>query len=473
MSDPQDGVFVYHPLNTQTPLYGAFTDAIKRPAPHIAPALSDDDRTRLLNRYRQHMRDVVERRGLKAETALEQPFREDERALVKRFRAFFPTLVERTSLTDKAAQVAVFFPVLDCFDNRCVEIKGHTEAIFITSRALDAIELFANTLSLCVQLNGLELRTMLGLEDPPPAHILLAWMTLRARDAPDIYRLDPVVGAGSRNLSARGLRDELYANEEPRWLPEAGRRAFAHHRLSLCLSWLMLRALNRLVRGAQLGGEHYLGLSCAAPAEASVLSLDSAYLATLVLSFIVLHEIGHFALGHNKVDGGAVDPVLQQIAEASARFSAENGGQGHNLIGSLTGHETAADAFALEVIDEQYRDPMLEAATLWCAVLAGSNDDCGDWVDNFAANPRGQYPGFAMRVWFLNGKFSSGRRQGRIAQEITRQAEALAAALGQDDEPAGESAEVFRKLWQIASEETGTAGGFLPKILNRLRMAWR
>jgi hypothetical protein len=473
MSDPREGVFVYHPLNTQTPLYAAFADAVKRPAPSAVSVLSDDDRTRLLNRYRQHMRDVVERRGLKADTALEEAFKEDERALVKRFHAFFPALVQHTSLTDKAARVAVFFPVLDCFDNRCVEIKGHNEAIFITSRTLDAIELFANTLSLCVQLNGLELRTMLGLEDPPPAHILLAWMTLRARDIPDVYRLDPVVGADSRNLSARSLRDELYKNHEPNWLPAAGRRAFAHHRLSLCLSWLMLRALNRLVRSAHFGGERYLGLRYAVPAARSVLSLDSEYLATLVLSFIVLHEIGHFALGHNTVDGGAVDPVLQQIAEASARFSAENGGQGHNLIGSLTGHETAADAFALEVIEEAYRDPMLEAATLWCAALAGSNDDCGDWIENFAANPRGKYPGFAMRVWFLNGKFSSGRRQGRIAQEITRQAEALAAALGQDDDAAGESAEVFRKLWQIASEETGTARRGLSKILSGLRLPWR
>src|SRR6476646_2730429 len=205
MSDPQEGVFVYHPLNTQTPLYAVFADAIKHAARSSVSALSDDDRTRLLNRYRQHMRDVVERCGLKAATTLEHTFREDERALVKRFRAFFPALVQKTSLTDKAAQVAVVFPVLDCFDNRCVEIKGHNEAIFITSRTLDAIELFANTLSLCVQLNGLELRTMLGLEDPPPAHLLLAWMTLRARDMPDVYRLDPVVGAGSRNLTTRSL----------------------------------------------------------------------------------------------------------------------------------------------------------------------------------------------------------------------------------------------------------------------------
>jgi hypothetical protein len=92
--------------------------------------------------------------------------------------------------------------------------------------------------------------------------------------------------------------------------------------------------------------------------------------------------------------------VLQQIAEASARFSAENGGQGHNLIGSLTGHETAADAFALEVIEEEHRDPMLEAATLWCAALAGSNDDCGDWVENFAANPRGKYPALPCACGF-------------------------------------------------------------------------
>src|SRR5262249_59453555 len=91
-------------------------------------------------------------------SSLGPDFKEDARALVHRSRAFWPALVGKTTLTENAERVAVFFPVVNCFDNRCIEIKGHNEAIFITSRTLDAIELFANTLSMAVLLNGLELR---------------------------------------------------------------------------------------------------------------------------------------------------------------------------------------------------------------------------------------------------------------------------------------------------------------------------
>jgi hypothetical protein len=170
------GVFIYHPLHSQTPLHELYHQSAMG-ARTLTHDLSEEDRTRLTGRYRMHMREVLARRSVSgAQEAAE--IGDDERALVKRFRAFFPALIEKTSLTDKAGRVAVFFPKLQCFDNRCIEIKGHNEAIFVTARTLDVIELFAHTLSMAVRLNGLELAAMLGLEDPPPPHVQLPWMTM-------------------------------------------------------------------------------------------------------------------------------------------------------------------------------------------------------------------------------------------------------------------------------------------------------
>jgi len=469
MSGNDGGVFVYHPLHSQTPLYSVYDTAIQGPAPKVAHTLSPDDQTRLLKRYRIHMRDVIERRGPKSGFDLEKDFKDDARDLVQRFRAFFPALLSKTTLTEHAAQAAIFFPTIECFDNRCIEIKGHNEAIFITSRTLDAIELFADTLSMCIALNGPELSALLALENPPPPHVLLAWMTMNTRPTPDVLMLDSVLGPGSRRLSEEALREELYTNERAmKWLPEANRNGWGHYRLSMALTWLMLVAINRLVRGAQLGGEHYLGVTIPRPGSTSMLSLDSRYLSTLILSFIVLHEIGHFALGHNNAAGPPVDPVLQKIVDASLAHAGETGTEAQNLIGSFVGHETAADGFALDVIENEYRDPMLEAATLWCAALAGTNDDCGDWLDHFGANPRGNYPAFSMRVWFMNGRFSEGKRKGRIAQDITRQAEALARTIRQDEQPARDSAGVFLKLWQIAEKQTSVENELLDWLQNQL-----
>src|SRR5262245_6028549 len=153
----QPGVFVYHPLNTLTSLFATYTAATNKVQGWpVAQSLSAEDRTRLVSKYRLHMCDVMERRGLNPDT-LSPNFEEDRRALVSRFRSCVPAFVEKTTLTSKAAEVAILFPAIECFDNRCVEVRGHNEAIFITSRALDVIELFANTLSMCVRLNGIEL----------------------------------------------------------------------------------------------------------------------------------------------------------------------------------------------------------------------------------------------------------------------------------------------------------------------------
>jgi len=468
MSDPaQGGVFIYHPLHKNTPMYALYAGATGSGA--AAPethALSADDRARLHKRYRLHMRDVLEKKGLQPDAVFGREMREDRRALVTRFRAFFPALLGKTTLTGKAAEVGVFFPAIDCFDSRCLEIAGHGEAVFITSRTLDVIELFANTLSMCARLNGLELRRLIGFQDPPPPYITFLWFSMEAK-ASEALLLDELISPRSGAIGRRALREQFYLKGGSDLVPRDFLRASGHAKLSLGLTWLMMRAVNDLVRGGR-DGERYLGVTSPPARVRAWLSLDANYLATLILAFIVLHEISHLALSHNRAEGSPVDPLTRALIERLTEFAAKDGGQLNIHAGQAVGHETGADGFALAVIEEKdYRDPMLEAATLWCAALAGSNEDRGDWARNVFANPMG-YPGYAMRVWYLNGKFSTGERQGAIAQQITRQAEELASALGRDTHSSADRAELFLALWKLALCETTLLGILFPSLVGRI-----
>jgi hypothetical protein len=455
-AEPGGGVFVYHPLHSNTPLYSLYEQALRPGSSPVARQLSPDDESRLISRYLLHMGDVAGRRGMdRTSIPSSAGFKEDSRPLVQHFRAFFPELGSQTTLTDTAVKVAVFFPSLECFDTRCIEIKGHHEAIFVTSRTLDAIELFADTLSLCIRLNGMEMSRMLSLEDPMPPHILLAWMTMCARGEPDVFMLDSILGPSSRGKNEKALHAEIYATGRALGaLGEEYRQGWGNYRLSMATSSLMLLAINHLVRGANQAAQGFVGATRRLPSSSSLMSMDSSYFATLILSFIVLHEIGHFALGHNKAAGSPENPQLVNLAESVVAQAEKSGDTAQNLIGTFVGHETAADGFALDVIDEQYRDPMLEAATLWCAALSGTNGDCGNWLQNFPAHALEQYPAFSMRVWFLNGKFSSGKRQGEIAKAITAQTEALARVNHEEESLTPDSARLFRNLWNIAAAQS-------------------
>jgi hypothetical protein len=451
------GIFVYHPLGAQTELFAVYTATLDDSAAAATEREVDPAaRSYFFERYARHLGG-----------ALREPppaaLVNDARPLVQRFHAFFPALLARTSLTEHAARVNVFFPVFDRFDCRCLDGRGRGEAIFITSRTLDLIELLARTLSLCVRLNGLELPAMVAADPPAGGYLLLAWMNMFMRAVPDVFGFEEIVAAAARG--AEPLREHLAAFA-PAWFSEGQRRCWGHYRVTRCLAWLMLREVNRLAGGgaAGAGGEDdgaLLAVARDGDATSLQLSLDSRYLATQILSFVVLHEIGHLALGNNALDGGPVSPVERAVAEAAVKAAEEGPGDGvvaRDLIGTAVGHETGADNFALEVTnDDDTRDVLLEAATLWCAALAGTSGGCGDWLRNHADNPTSQHPDYAMRVWYMNGRFSKGRRQGAVAQDITRQTQALAASfVAESGAPAptgAVAARAFQQLWSFAKQK--------------------
>ena len=107
-----------------------------------------------------------------------------------------------------------------------------------------------------------------------------------------------------------------------------------------------------------------------------------------------------------------------------------------------------------------YRGAMLEVATLWFTALASADRGGTDWLEKSAEGKGRAYPQYAMRVWFLNGRYSTGARQGKIAQSTTQTAEAIEASPSGADLSLEKLAPVFRALWEIGRAESGERGGF-------------
>ncbi len=443
-------VFVYHPLGPQDPLYSAFASWTQPAGQEGAPVA--DDRARLLGRYRPFA--LHRSRGGNPAVSVTIPANldEDRRELTRKFRAFFPSFLCGTDLQVLAPRIALVFPAVDVYDARCLRVDDRP-AVFVTSRMLDVIELFANTLSLCVRLNGLAAPYLLSMEDTPPEFVLLAWMALVAGDVPYITSLhDLLEGRSDGQELERALRVKLLHTRFD-WMTAEANRALSYYQLSHYLCQLMLRAAQRVVRGDGWELLEYLKVTESIPCRSS-LSVDSRYLATLILSFIVLHEVGHLVLRHNEFEPVEDWSELVEAVKREAR-EVESIVNVRDFSNTPPSYELAADNFALQVVNEQSRGPLLEAATLWCAALASTCANSLDWMDHaFVSGSTSEHPAYAMRVWYLNGRFSSGRRAGPIARTITRLAEWLGDQLSKDVPSPEQPTEVFRALWGIARQET-------------------
>ena len=175
---------------------------------------------------------------------------------------------------------------------------------------------------------------------------------------------------------------------------------------------------------------------------------------------MVLHELGHIALGHNRIDYRGTEAELA----LSERFTSdlwEAGGVERvvEFLGTQSSFELAADIFAVEVLDGSLREPMLEAASLWCAANERAHPVSGgdrfDDLKHMFGAPQ-KYPSPAVRVWYLNGRMSSGRRAGAMARQIAEAAESAGFELqlaGAPAEPARELA-VFAALWDLVEAAT-------------------
>jgi hypothetical protein len=409
-----------------------------------------------VKRYRSHV--AARLRGIASFPA---DLKEDRREIVQIFRAFFPVFLERIGAPPDRTEIPVTFPTLALFGARVAEV-GQQRGIFVTSRVLVIIELFARTMSLCARLNGLASPVLCALEDPPPPHILLAWMPLynHGLEGFTLRELLPLpLAANARQQLKRHIFTAAY------WRSEEASRAWGRHRLAAYLAQIMLASMERLLRAEVVGGEELLDIAGDLASCDEAMSMDARYLAALVLTFLVLHEHAHIAHRHNSLEPMEEDPQIKQIVEGAMQFAKDNPDTvAVDLTDSTQRFEQDADCFAIEAVPETYRGAMLEAATLWFTALASADRGGTDWLEKSAESKGRAYPQYAMRVWFLNGRYSTGARQGKIAQAITRTAEAIESSpRGVDVSPA-KLALLFRALWEIGCAESGLRGGFWRRL---------
>jgi len=439
------GTFVYHPLLPGSPLSELWLASRGRVAAELGvPSES------VARRYRVHLGARLRRAPGGEAVTLPDRLDEDDRPLVREFRAFFPAFLERCGAPPEV-DWSVHFPSVGFFDARAFE-RGGERATFVTSRVLDAVEMFARTMSMCARLSGLALGELLAAEDPPPEIVPLAWLALMQYGQPG-YTLDQVDGAFAAQDPAPLLRGDLFSSS---LRPDAA-RAISRWRLTHYLAQAMLFGLEHLVEGRI--EEPTRWLECARPpGPVDVpMTIDAAYLANLVITFIAVHEQAHLVHNHNSFEPTLGDPQIDTIAEAAMRHAAEDGdATAQDLRSSTLQLEQDADCFPLEVAPEDYRGALLEASSLWLTALAAADRGGHDWLESSWTAQGRVHPQYAMRVWFINGRFSSGPRAGEVARTACRTAEAIETqASVQDRYAPDEVFSVFDALWGIAREEVG------------------
>jgi hypothetical protein len=456
------GTFVYHPLLPGSPLAELWRASHGQAA---APVAAPSDLT--ARQYRLHLGARLLTAAGAAPIALPDRLDEDDRPLVREFRAFFPAFLERCGAPAQIVGSGVHFPIVRYFDARAVE-RGE-RATFITSRVLDVVELFAATMSMCARLNGLAMGALLAAEDPPPDIVAFAWLPLMQDGSPG-FTLDHVDGAFAAPDPEALLRDDLVPSAS--FLGPEAARAMSRWRLTHYLAQAMLLALEHLVEGRTEDAAPWL--ECARPPRAVdvPLSIDAHYLADLVLAFIAIHEQAHVVHNHNSFEPPVEDPQLDALVGAAMQHAGDEGASAQDLRGSTLQLEQDADCFPFEVAPEDDRDALLDAASLWLAALAAADRGGHDWLAATTASQGRLHPQYAMRVWFVNGRYSSGARAGEVAMTARRAAEAIQARASVHGRYAPDTVlSVFRALWAIARDEVGegarAGGGWLSRLRRR------
>lgn len=354
-------MFIYNPLGAHSALFTLY-------ASMPTPTAVQPDTTDLRRLY---ARLAPRPAGMPAPVALD----EDARALTHRVRGFLPLLLAHAGLPDELTHLPIVFPVTSVLDARSLEHRGF-RAAFVTSGTLNAIELFARTVSCCARLNQLALPGLAAIEEPPPEHVALAWMTVRADALPGmtIGELLEVERAPD------ALRALLFAMAG--FAAEPLQPAIARHHLAHYLTQMTLRTIRHATRD---GWDPVYGRGL--PGRLTASPIDADFLALTILSFVALHELGHVALGHNAIEyrGTEAEVALSEAITSRLR-DAEGVENVVDLVGAQASFELAADVFAVQVVDESLREPLLEAATLWCAAIASAT--CSTCPVRLSSTPR-------------------------------------------------------------------------------------
>jgi hypothetical protein len=425
---------VYHPLNTATPLFELWRTAVARGASVPLPVPHD-----VAKRYLAHVGARLAMSALPAAASVPGVLEEDGRQSVRDFRAFFPAFMEHIGAHPDLARIPISFPTLDIFDGRVVETRGAT-GIFLSSRLLDVIDVFARAVTLNVRIFDRILRDS---TDGAQSLVMPTWYPLL-----DVgLKLEDL----TRNPTAR-VRAEVF--RAPAEVAPENRTGYGRRQLTHYVAQAMFFVMERLVSGGPDDAAACIGALRSGGGSTTCPGLDARYLATMALTFIVLHEHAHLAYGHNSNEPLVENPQINVITEGLLRFAKDHPEiEPIDLRQSTQRVEQEADCFPFEVVSEDFREPLLEAASLWLAALAIANRGGRDWLHAaFATKGRG-YPQYAMRVWFLNGKYGASDRSSDVNVWVRRAAESVEEQPSTSEMALAIYLPIIQEVWRIGEAE--------------------
>jgi hypothetical protein len=435
-------MFVYNPLSGNTELFALYESA-------NSGAVQERRDPELLRGYRSYALGLHQSTGLNSVPAV---LVADDRKLVRKFRAFLPVFLE---MADSAASVAkgisVEFPSVSVSDARADLVAGRKVA-YVTSGKLDAIELFADTVSTCAGLNLLALPALIEVSNFSGEGVPLAWLSLRS---------DTLRGMSVSELLTRVERGSTVDSAIHSFVRSMSPRIQPGYYAYLLSYYLMQLLMRQIRRSAGQRFDHRPTLHNPLSPRSLI---DRDYLAVLTLSFVVLHEVSHHPLQHNTI---GFQGWPHEIAFSDALTKIVSSLYGPEAVlgtpGSVGAFELKADSFPLEITPAALREPLLEAASLWIATHERGYVVAGNRFDDLLRMGRDKeaHPSPALRVWTLNGRFSTGIRQGDIACRISDYAEDAAAECKSDLDNSQLEVEVYQSIWDhvVALAATGQESG--------------
>jgi hypothetical protein len=230
-------------------------------------------------------------------------------------------------------------------------------------------------------------------------------------------------------------------------------RGLGQRRLTHYVAQAMFALLERIVRGSAQDASACIDTALRGRAGGGKVPEPARYLASVVLTFIALHEHCHILHQHNSLDPADPDSPLAQMASRVASHHDPSIAAALNLYGTTMMFEQDADCFAIEATPEPYKEPLLDAASLWLTALACADRGGTGWMPAVFATAGRVHPQYAMRVFMLNGKYSTGDRQGEVAQWVRRAAEDLEQQPTTMEMPLETLLPLARELLAIAEHE--------------------
>ena len=420
-------------LGPTTPLFTLWRGAVSQGGHQPVAGAAD-----VLKRYGAHLRARLATISPKPATVITNVLDEDRRQSVRDFRRSSRCSSTRIGAPPDRAAIPVAFPSLPIFDARVVE-AGPDRAIFLSSRLLDVVDVFARAVSLNARVFE---RMRQEVATPSQSLVLPTWYPLMdvGLSLADLCDLPP-----------GKVRETVFHAPD---VAPGNRIAYGRRRLTHYLAQAMFLVMERLVGGS--------ADDVAACLEAMKHGAEAGAEPTLTPATSRRWRSRSSSCTSTRISrtGTTRTSRCRRIPRSTPSLKPRCATRRNTAtwrrstsVARRSGSNRMPTAFPSRSSQTSTREAVLEAASLWLTALASADRGRSDWLHAAFESKGRAYPQYAMRVWFLNGKYSTGARQGEVAGWVRRTAEAVQAQPSTIAMPLATCLPVVRELWAIAEAE--------------------